>query len=408
MDPRAEHLRYVDGLRAVAVLAVVFYHAICYASWAAPLLSAPMRPQASWWFATLASKGAHGVDLFFVISGFCLSYPTLARLAHVRRADFDVRNFFAKRLVRILPPYYVAIALFAAATLVAAHLGLHNESTNADGTGPSALAQQVLFLDRDGHNLVNAFWTLAVEFRWYLVFPLLLALYVRASRPFFIVMLACVLAFNLTSLRAIDIATLPAFMLGIVAADWSIRPHRFARFSIVGLLVSLDLALLLEPWTSAPSQTGGADQVGFYLQTNVGWQLAAFFFVVTAGRTAAIRSALACAPLVAIGAAAYAIYLVHMPIVGLWDQSWGASAGPIENISGAVVLATIGGSLFYVIGERPFLVAPLRPALLRKLGPQIARLLRFSHLPERFTLDVAPVAPGTFAIETTEVIVPSA
>src|SRR5690242_19069564 len=62
-SPR-HRIAYVDGLRAVAVLLVVAFHAAKYSG------MSPAGPMAS-----LLRAGSHGVDLFFVLSGFCLSYP---------------------------------------------------------------------------------------------------------------------------------------------------------------------------------------------------------------------------------------------------------------------------------------------------------------------------------------------
>ena len=175
------HLAYMDGLRAVAVIAVVLYHAICSAAWAAPSMSAPMSPNPVWWLATLASKGSHGVDLFFVISGFCLAYPTLASIRHAGSARFDLTGFLAKRMVRILPPFYIAFALCTLWTFVSTHTGFMQPELGLDFS-PLALLRQVLFLDRGATFTNGSFWTLPVEFRWYLAFPLVLALYVRSPR----------------------------------------------------------------------------------------------------------------------------------------------------------------------------------------------------------------------------------
>ena len=62
---------YIDGLRAVAVLSVVACH--CASIYPADFTQHPIL-----WRTLLAGK--HGVDLFFVLSGFCLAYPTLKRL----------------------------------------------------------------------------------------------------------------------------------------------------------------------------------------------------------------------------------------------------------------------------------------------------------------------------------------
>jgi peptidoglycan/LPS O-acetylase OafA/YrhL len=391
MESRGSHLRYVDGLRAIAILAVIVYHAISEARWPAPWLSAPLEPAPTWWFATLASKGAHGVDLFFVISGFCLSYPALARLRSADKSTFDIRGFFAKRIARIVPPYYAAIVIVIAAVLLAGSFGLHRPSAVASDFTPLSVLQQLLFLDRHVDLVNSSFWTLTIELRWYLAFPLLLMLYVRSTRAFYALLVACVIAFNFTQLRAIDIGTLPGFMLGIVAADWQLRGHRFARYALPGLLVTLDIALLLEPFASAPSRFGVADETGFYVQTNIGWQLASFCFVVAAGRVGWLRRTLEVPVLCAVGVCAYGIYLVHQPIISAWDRNAGANAGPLLNFTIAVALALAGGFLFSYLAEQPFLRERSRTRIIRALEKPIARAFRFMGVPE--SLQLVPAAP---------------
>src|SRR6516164_4323804 len=99
MQASDQHRRiaYIDGLRALAVLLVVAHHI------------------GEQYFPAVAAfgLGRHGVDLFFVLSGFCLSYPTLERLARDGSATFDVAEFAKRRLIRIIPPYWAAIAALA-------------------------------------------------------------------------------------------------------------------------------------------------------------------------------------------------------------------------------------------------------------------------------------------------------
>ncbi|HKU67801.1 MAG TPA: acyltransferase, partial [Candidatus Baltobacteraceae bacterium] len=161
-----EHrIAYIDGLRAVAVLLVVSHHVMLHS----PALHVPV-PFLSVAHALL--EGSHGVDLFFVLSGFCLSYPLLARLRGEQTATFDVVRYFAKRIVRIVPPYYAAVAVLL--LLPGTRLGA------------SALdvVKQLLFLDWHTSFLNGSFWTLCVEFRWYFFFPIALALWIRRPRAF--------------------------------------------------------------------------------------------------------------------------------------------------------------------------------------------------------------------------------
>ena len=82
----------IDGLRAVAVLAVVIYHAR----------------------ASLVPGGFVGVDIFFVISGFLISGIIFSR---VDRQAFSLRDFYRRRVQRIAPAMFVVVA----ATLAAAY-----------------------------------------------------------------------------------------------------------------------------------------------------------------------------------------------------------------------------------------------------------------------------------------------
>jgi peptidoglycan/LPS O-acetylase OafA/YrhL len=376
----------VDGLRAIAILAVIVYHAVSEAGWAFPWLAAPLQLAPIWWLTTLASKGSHGVDLFFVISGFCLAYPSLARLRSGGKAAFDVRAFFAKRIARIVPPYYAAIVVIVLGVIVAGHFGIARPSAVARVFSPLSIVRQLLFLDHNVDLVNRSFWTLAVELRWYLAFPLLLLLYVRSERAFLALLAGCVIAFNFTQLRAVDIGTLPGFMLGIVAADWHIRRHRLAAFSMLGLLISVDVALLLEPFASVPSRFGTNDEAGFYVQTNAGWQLASFFFVVAAGRFAWLRKLLEFPALCFIGLSAYGIYLVHQPIISMWDRNAGANVSPLANVAVAIGLSLVGGLAFSYLAEHPFLTERVRTRLLAALQSPLARGFALAGIPNRMEL----------------------
>ena len=277
--------------------------------------------------------------------------------------------------------------------MLAAHFGYHRPSAVAADFTPLSLLQQIFFFDRHADFVNSSFWTLAVELRWYAFFPFLLLLYVRSARLFFAVLAACVVAFNVTQLRAIDIGTLPGFMLGIVAADWRLREPKIARFALPAFLVSLDIALLLEPFASEPSRFGGADDVGFFVQTNVGWQLASFFFVVAAGRVAWLRRLLEIPVLCAVGVCAYGIYLVHQPIISFWDRNGGANLAPAANFASAICFAIAGGFMFSYAAERPFLAERVRTRIVRALERPLASAFAFLGVPARLELiELRPAA----------------
>jgi peptidoglycan/LPS O-acetylase OafA/YrhL len=329
---------YVDGLRAIAVLGVLAYHSALHSSGVASFHSVPASPMMLFF-----RQGCHGVDLFFVLSGFCLSYPALQRLRASRSTDFDTAGYLAKRFVRIVPPYYAAIALFVLLLMLLPRLGL---SLPIPPTQPFAwlgVVENALFLDGNGQYLNGSFWTLAVEFRWYFLFPIALWLWTRSPRAFLLGLGLAMLGL-VTRLNSIDLMALPAFMLGIVAADLHIRDSRLSRLALPAFLFVLFWAVATTryDWMNPPSLL---------------WQLSSFLFVVAAGATPWISRLLSLRFLTFVGIASYSIYLVHEPIVVLLQLH-----GINPLLASACALAA--GVIFWAIAERPVVETALRAKLI--------------------------------------------
>jgi len=152
----------IDGLRAVAVLPVLFYHAKLG-----------------------CSGGFVGVDVFFVISGYVISSLILKELA---AGTFSMVNFWERRIRRILP----ALSLVVAAVLAMGWLFFLPEDFQI--LGNSVMAQSVMaanfYFWKGGTNyFAHSFdtkpllhtWSLAVEEQFYLLFPLLMAFLFRTK-----------------------------------------------------------------------------------------------------------------------------------------------------------------------------------------------------------------------------------
>jgi peptidoglycan/LPS O-acetylase OafA/YrhL len=299
---------YIDGLRAIAVLAVVVAHSV-----------APGLGQ------------SFGVMLFFVISGFCLSYPTLAKLQDHGAADFAVYRYAAHRVVRILPPYYIAIALlFGCAFFVP---GLTRVST-------LDMVRQALFLDWHTALLTGPFWSLPVEFRWYFLFPIGLWLWTRSPRAFFTTMFVVVVAAQATRATSVDLVALPAFLSGIVAAQLRVRHNQLARFALPLCIIMLVVAFL---------KSG--------TNVNPAWEAAVFFLVVAAGAVPWFSRVLSMKWLTSIGLVSYSIYLIHAPVIQLAEIR---GAKPAV----AAIIGIAAGYVFWYVAERPFLDGPLRARLI--------------------------------------------
>jgi peptidoglycan/LPS O-acetylase OafA/YrhL len=157
MDSKPTYLPYVDGLRALAVVAVVVYH--LHAAW--------------------LPGGFAGVDVFFVISGFIVSASVgnLERFGLHRFLPF----FYARRLVRIAPALIVMlmVSTYVSALIVpAAWLSQSNQTTGLYaffGLSNLILARTSndYFSPLVDFNPFTHTWSLGVEEQFYLIFPLL-------------------------------------------------------------------------------------------------------------------------------------------------------------------------------------------------------------------------------------------
>ena len=165
ISPDLENFCYrpeIDGLRALAVLPVLLFHA-----------GLGMR------------GGFMGVDIFFVISGYLIT-TLIAR--DLQLGCFKMRDFWERRIRRILP----AAAVMVIATLIAGAIILLPQSF--ENLGQSALAQSLLvsnfyFWQQDGYFAAPSdyeallhTWSLAVEEQFYLVLPALLVFSIVSFR----------------------------------------------------------------------------------------------------------------------------------------------------------------------------------------------------------------------------------
>ncbi len=354
-------IAYVDGLRAIAVLLVVIHHT---AKWNDDLGQGLIQQ--------ICSKGAHGVDLFFVLSGFCLSYPVLRELHARGAAAFDIAGFMARRIVRIVPPFWIAIALLYAFLVALPHFGWGiQDMFSLSRINWFEIGKQALFIDRRPEFLSPSFWTLPIEWRWYFLFPIFLLLFVRSIRTFVTIAIACGFVAALTRAGGFDLGLLPGFLLGIIAADIELRAAVSGRLMLLLCVLSIAVALATESL--------------YVLEVQPGWQLAAFFWVLAVGSIPALRSIISSRPLVWSGIASYSIYLVHEPIIAAIEHN--RAINPfLAGLAGVVA-----GAAFWAAFERPFLTSKLKRPLVAALRPYLQRLCALFGLPSAANLQAAPV-----------------
>ena len=200
-DAKTQRLHTVHTLRGLAAFGVVWYH-FAYLNGLKP------------WLGVTGKHGNLGVPVFFVISGFILPYSLWK--GHYRLSDYG--RFVAKRVIRLDPPYLVAI-------LLAVIIGYATGAPSYSGAGPFAVTPMQLLLHLGFLNVfagnqwvIGVLWTLAIEFHFYLTLGL--TYYLLASEQewkFLLFVAGCAvsqyLAFNIRYLPY----HWPLFLLGIAA-----------------------------------------------------------------------------------------------------------------------------------------------------------------------------------------------
>lgn len=170
LDQR-RYIPTLDGWRALSVIGVILYHGRL----------GFFGPDSV--FTRVASHGNLGVDVFFAISGFLICGLLLEELS--RTGDISLRRFYTRRIFRILPPYYTALAVIFA-------LGVFGVIRVNHLNFASCLLfyrnYRPLGMDLQGGFYTAHYWSLAVEEHFYLLWPLLLlaAKPKRAGRVAFI------------------------------------------------------------------------------------------------------------------------------------------------------------------------------------------------------------------------------
>ncbi|MGA3039031.1 MAG: acyltransferase [Vulcanimicrobiaceae bacterium] len=163
----------LDGLRGIAIALVIWFH-LWQVSW--------LDPGA---FIFIPISGFLGVEMFFFLSAFCLSYPFVC--AYLEGTTLpSLRHFSYRRFIKIFPSY--AISIFAVIAIAALPGAKGSWGANIEWTTPGAaffdLASHLTFVHTlfgDTYASINGvLWTLGIEVQYYVLFPVLIFLLLRA------------------------------------------------------------------------------------------------------------------------------------------------------------------------------------------------------------------------------------
>jgi peptidoglycan/LPS O-acetylase OafA/YrhL len=340
----------VDGLRFIAIAMVVLFHLNAYLLAKTHLYEHGAHRD---WSCRMALEGFHGVELFFVISGFILALPFAAHRLNGAPA-VDLGKYYMRRLTRLEPPYIVTLLVL---TVLGFAMGARVPDIGAH------LSASLFYL----HNLIyggpspllGVAWSLEIEVQFYVLVPLLTLVFSVESRllrrSLMVGLALAVMAFHairpLQSPRlSISIAGyLQFFLIGFLLADlflseWKTRAEKSHFWDIAAFAGWLLLFLILRSkWLTAWVFPAGA-----------------FVLYCAAFRGRWISRLLSYPWITAIGGMCYSIYLIHYEVISAVARFTKTLGQRLPNslylltqflLVGIAILLVCG--LYFVILEKP-------------------------------------------------------
>jgi peptidoglycan/LPS O-acetylase OafA/YrhL len=400
MTTAASHVRHVpalDGVRALAVLAVLAFHA-----------------GLPW-----AGGGFLGVDVFFVLSGYLITTLLLAEQGRTGR--IALRSFWRRRAARLLPGLLLVIAV---STVGARALMPAEDLTRLRGDGLAAVfyvANWRMVLDGDDYFSRTAApspfehtWSLGIEEQFYLVWPLLLTVLVarsasrRTALRRVLAVCAAGVAVSTVLLAEVHRAADPgrayygtdtrgaSLLVGAglavaIASRWPAAAAGEVRLASRAARVALGGAAAIGAawlvWLVGHT-TGGEDRLyrgGLLLVALSVAALLAHVVLVPDGWSARVLS---WRPLVLLGVISYGVYLWHWPVYLAVNAGRTGRTG-VELFAIRCLVTLLIAVASYLVVERPFrrLLSECRP---RRLAA--GAVAAFAVVVAALTSTVAPVA----------------
>lgn len=353
------HVPALDGVRALAILLVIPHNVDVFANAGGWL----------WPIAMFAHVGWIGVQLFFVLSGFLIT----GNLLDSQKADNYFGAFFARRVLRIFPLYYAALAVGVFV------VPLFHEYTPA---AQASLSNQVWFwtflsnwaepFGRELHGFPH-FWSLGVEEQFYLLWPFV----VHRMAPRSIVKLSAALVVLALAIRIVMLMNGAKFEM--------VYMFTFCRMDSLAFGAAMAAAVRIPEWrtwliekrtllfaASLALAVGGALGSHQYdaldhVTLTLGYFLLNIFFgvtIVTAATDYATRrrgwlqAALSVRPLRSVGRYSYGMYVLHMPIALTLGYAWFhrfGSVAPIVYTVTIVLLTYCAAAVSFHCFEKRFL-----------------------------------------------------
>jgi len=363
----------LDAMRGGAALAVVTYHALGVAP----------RTAVSGWEARLPRVTAYvvhfavaGSYLFFVISGFCIHlFWAKARTAGVEKPVIDFFTFWKRRVRRLYPPYFAALAIYLG--YLAYKTPVHVTSFYLWDVLLHVFMLHNIDL-RTTYTINGAFWTLAIEEQLYLAYFLLLFLRIRFgwTRTLLLCFSArvvwLIVGRALSESLGIHIPVTEAaatnwfiWALGALSVEAALGLIKLPRwcFKLSAAGVALGCAMALAQLLPLVDQTGWVHDVGWLIM-HPAWGVG-FFILVNYAVKAEQRWRVKSSPvprlipsLASVGLMSYSLYLIHSFVLMHWYW-FGFTRLHILTISLLIMtpLSVAFAWVFFRVFERPFMTS---------------------------------------------------
>ena len=336
--PQVGHHHFLDALRGLASLWVVFNHTEQYLPNSLDRIPAAIREP-------LIMHGNGGVPVFFVLSGFVIAHS----LRHTVMYGPGFGNFMTRRLVRLSPPYYAAV-VFA---LVVNFVSTVAKSETFDPPSVLEAIAHVLYLpDLLNMPMVNGVhWTLYVEVQFYLLYGLLLWGLARVpDRSWHRHWIA------LTVLAAASLVP-PLFALREGRENW-FGPYVHAF--VFGVLIQWTRSKRLPPVVLGAFTAGLGFAWALHQDRVAGAGFVAGLIVLATTGPRGARGLLEQGPFQFLGRISFSLYLVHSPVMGavswLGGKVLGVSmAAELATMAAAIVASIVVSAVFYRLFEQPAL-----------------------------------------------------
>lgn len=341
-----KYRRDIDGLRAIAVSTIVFFH-----------------------FGFPGFEGGFvGPDVFFVLSGFLIATRIFEE---VEQGKFAFLDFYYRRVRRLFPAYFLMLIV----TLILSYLFLlpadFREFSKSFASATVYLSniqfyREAGYFDTAAHfkPLLHT-WSLSVEEQFYIFFPVAVGFLTWMSRRQFYFTFLCVsiasfisaviwieydmsFAFYMFPLRIWELG------LGVLVATGCYTLPRFSSaaaneaLAIFGLLLILIPVFVFDPTTKFPGLAAAPVCLGTWIMIQLDPE-----------RPTVVQRCLALKPMVFIGLLSYSLYLWHWPLVVIYSYTDTNGAGAVEMVV-LLAITLVVSYLSYRFVETPFRTGAIR------------------------------------------------